>query len=95
MSLLQGIARLPSQLRGEYGSSLILELRLDREGSVIADVSTNMNLQQYNALLREIFVGKPFADIGGCAAEFAARCRCPLAKPTAAALASALGRGAA
>lgn len=91
--LLQGMARLPSQLSGEHGLALMLELGIDTEQGVIADVSTNMNLPQYDALLREVLIGRRLADVDACADEFAARCRCPLAKPTLAALRNALGRG--
>ena len=89
VSLVLGVARLPRQLSGEHGPSLMLELAVDTEGGLIVDVATNVNLPAYNALLREVLVGRRLADVDLCGREFAARCRCALVKPTVAALASA------
>jgi hypothetical protein len=92
VTLFLGVARLPKALWSEYVPCLMLELVVDVAEQRVVDVASNIALPNYNALLRNVLLGRRFADIGQGAQEFTARCHGPLLRPTVAAIKSALAQ---
>ena len=84
-----GVARLPRAAGDGYSGALLIELTFDASGRV-ADVTSVLPLPLYNALLRQMLVGRTLAEVRAATDQLLSQLRGPLAKPTAAAIACAV-----